>query len=124
MLSILPVSFAINDGIYYWEFRNEDLLHTKFDSLYKAVTNLKPQVNLIEDNNSTENTIIITPNPVLSTLTIRGIHGYITIYNYIGNKVWEGWYTENREISTEQFPTGLYIIVFDNKPYYFMKDNS
>lgn len=35
------LDLAINDGVYYWEFWNEDLLNTKFDSLFRAVTDLK-----------------------------------------------------------------------------------
>jgi S-formylglutathione hydrolase FrmB len=35
------LDMAMNNGIFYWEFWNEDLLNTKFDSLFRSVTDLK-----------------------------------------------------------------------------------
>ncbi len=115
------LNLAINDGIYYWEIWNEDLLNTKFDSIFKTVTNLKPNFSTVDNCYIKPSNILIIPNPASSILKLQGVNGNIKILNSIGIMVWVGYYFDNKEINIEEFPSGIYFIIFNNKIYKFIK---
>lgn len=60
--------------------------------------------------------ISLYPNPVISTFVISELISSekISIYNVLGNKVFEGTTTANEKVNVEHLSSGLYFLNFEN----------
>ncbi|MCL5991530.1 MAG: T9SS type A sorting domain-containing protein [Bacteroidetes bacterium] len=119
----LPVALelAISDGIYYWEIWNQDLLNPQFDSLLRAITNLKKEPDAVNDNLTT-NDIRIVPNPANDYIEFNaGIQDFeplqeIRFYNLFGERVNVIFLINSPSVRFDisDLPNGMYLLKIKN----------
>ena len=64
--------------------------------------------------------VSVYPNPVNNILYIENASGMITIYNTIGNKVYEEEInSDNTEIDLSLYNSGIYLLVIKNENQLF-----
>ena len=105
------------DGAKYFtfDFKSSDVGDFGINTpKYFALDNLE----FTEVFANTEKNILsigVYPNPVSTTLNIKGENGNITLFDNSGRTVWEGFHNKNTSIDVQKFPKGMYYLHLRNE---------
>jgi len=106
------MQLAQQDGIYYWEIWNDDILNPAFEDLLSSASSLATRLET-----PVKERLLLFPNPCRSVLHIGGDFDLdekvsLVFYSINGQKIWESEQRPGESISIQQTPLipGLYFL--------------